>query len=94
MIYSIGIDEYPDSVQWMLNKSNTYLENGNVTVVGWIHSHVQGVHAGFSSIDVHTQWAYEKEYKNVFGLIIEFGKSGFWLDHDYFILTEIGTNAI
>ena len=90
----LGILEYSDTAQWIFNKSSTYLENGNVTIIGWVHSHVQAVHTGFSSIDVHTQWLFAKEYKNCFGLVIEYGKSGFWLDHDFFTLTEIGINAV
>ena len=90
----LGIDEYNDTVQWITNKSDTYSEYGNVTIIAWIHSHVQCHYTGFSSVDVHKQWALEKNFKNVFGLVIEFGTSSFWLDHEYFILTEIGTNAI
>ena len=90
----LGINEYVDTVQWILNKSDTYLDHGNVKIIAWIHSHVQGNHNGLSSIDVHTQWAFEKINKNIFCLVFEFGKSRFWLDHDYYVLTEIGTSAI
>ena len=90
----IGIGQYHDTSSWITNESETYLEHGNVIIIAWLHSHVRGTPLGFSSIDVHTQWAFQYEYEDLFGIVYELNNSGSLIDHDYYILTEVGCSVV
>ena len=41
----------------------------------WIHSHVSGNKCFFSSIDLHTQFAFEQCSPDVLGCVVELGET-------------------
>ena len=60
----------------------------------WIHSHVRGCPCGLSSIDVHTQYAYQLEYPQILSLVVELNEDGKTKDFDFFELTENGQSIV
>ena len=51
-----------DSLFWCNSESQTAKKYGSdrTVLVSWIHSHVRGAECGFSSVDVHTQYALQR----------------------------------
>ncbi len=85
-----------DSALWISQWSPAAKAHGsNFRIIAWVHSHVQGALCGFSSIDVHSQYAYKTLYQgwDVYGLVHEIRDDGSsvsaWLD-----ITEEGQNVI
>ena len=65
-----GIDGF-DSIQWALTFSKTATEYGErVKFLAWVHTHVQGCLVGFSSVDLHSQFALEQTFGNVVGIVM------------------------
>ena len=64
------------------------------TVCLWIHTHVRGTLCGFSSVDVHTQFAYSMINSNVLGLVLQLDQGGFCQKYDFYDLTEHGQNVV
>ena len=74
----------------MLNSSPACERYGSkFKILSWVHSHVRGAPLGFSSIDVHTQFAYGQMFKEMFGLVIEFHSKESYL-FDFFTLSMEG----
>ena len=75
-----GNDENDTSVY--LNKLCTAGKN----VLGWIDTHVRGTPVGFSSVDCHTQYMFDKfMFAGIKGFVVEipFGKM------EYYILSNL-----
>ena len=62
-------------------------------IISWIHSHVRGVKVGFSSIDMHTQHAYQKMSANTFGIVYEIRGNGNYVK-DAFMLSTVGQETV
>ena len=61
-----------DSSIWISENSLCYKKYGNLArYTLWIHSHVQGTKCGFSSIDIHCQYAYERLFQDILGCVFE-----------------------
>ena len=63
-------------------------------LISWIHSHVGGSECCFSSIDNHTQHAYQKVHKGVLGLVVEINQNGKKGAYDFYELSSIGKKEI
>ena len=57
---------------WIQENSQTFKNHKHrARYVFWVHSHVRGTKCGFSSIDLHTQYAFELTIPHILGLVIE-----------------------
>ncbi len=78
---------------WIMRESSTAKQHGtdNTVLAAWIHTHVRGVKCGFSSVDVHTQYAYSHDamYPNIMGHVVELCQDGSIIE-DFFTLTAEG----
>ena len=59
-------------------------------LIAWIHTHVENVKCGFSSIDNHTQHTYSKLHDGVLGLVIEVLENNKTGEYDFFEITRQG----
>ena len=66
----------------------------NTTLALWIHTHVRGSSCGFSSVDVHTQYAYRLISPTILGLVVELEENGQCGDYDFFELTSYGNESV
>ena len=66
----------------------------NISVVAWVHSHVQGVRCFFTGTDVHTQFTWTKFYPDILGLVVELDRDGVMKSYDYFGLTRQGKRNV
>ena len=66
----------------------------NISVVAWVHSHVQGVRCFFTGTDVHTQFTWTKIYPDILGLVFELDGFGNMQSYDYFGLTRQGKRIL
>ncbi len=86
-----------DSSLWMRHQSPAgQLHQDNFRIIAWVHSHVRGALCGFSSVDVHTQYMYNRLCQGwtIYGLVYEInqersGSISSWLD-----LTDVGRNMV
>ena len=80
---------------WILNDSPMKEKYGSkLSVVAWVHSHVQGLQCSFSATDVHTQFTWSKSYPDILGLVFELDQEGFLKNYDMFRLTKPGNKNI
>jgi hypothetical protein len=63
--------------------------NCRFVVNSWVHTHVRGVKLGFSSMDVHAQYAWSQMFPRAFGLVFEID-SKYKYKYDAYVLTEEG----
>ena len=77
---------------WISNNSKT-MSKGNGTYCAWIHSHVRGNQCFFSSVDLHTQYAFELTVPHILGLVIELNASEM-VSFDFYKLSESGKSHI
>ena len=92
IVIILGIGDHHDSISW-LHQSEEFSTKGK-TLVLWIHTHVRGSLCGFSSVDVHTQYAYRLMSSNILGLVIELNNSGECGEFDFFELTNDGNGIV
>ena len=76
---------------WLYEKSSL---PQNTQLIAWIHSHVRGAMCGFSSIDVHTQFAYSRMYEGTIGIVVEINDAGVCQNFDFFNLTRYGQEKV
>ena len=83
--FSLGIDGLD---------SSTFLKNfcqDEKLVLGWIHSHVMGTPVGFSSVDCHTQYFFDKfMYPGIKGFVVEIPSCKI----DCFVLSDFGESQV
>ena len=80
---------------WILNDSPMKEKYGSkLSVVAWVHSHVQGLQCSFSATDVHTQFTWSKSYPDILGLVFELDQEGFLKNYDMFGLTKPGNQNV
>ena len=81
-----------DTCHWITHDSPMKSKyDSNLSIVGWVHSHVLGWKCNFSSIDVHTQFTVSKTYPDIFGMVLELDRNdGTLKSYDYFGLTRQG----
>ena len=65
-----------ESMEWIFHQSDIAKSDNNPKIMAWIHSHVRGSECGFSSIDVHTQYAFSRIYNGILGMVVEIDKAG------------------
>ena len=95
IIFFLGCGDEPDTCAWIIWSSNIAKRNGKeVSVISWVHSHVRGIAVSFSSIDVHTQYVYNKTFPGILGLVFQIGLQGECQTYDFFSLTGIGTAVV
>ena len=63
------------------------------TVFAWIHTHVNGSKCFLSSIDLHTQFVYEKYFPHILAIVIELGQL-VKKDIKFYQLSRRGTRRI
>ena len=86
---------FHDTGAWIVWSSQIAEKHGeNVAVVSWVHSHVRGIACSFSSIDMHAQYAYNKHFPGILGLVFQIGLNGDLQKFDFYSLTGIGTAAV
>ena len=62
-------------MNWVLDQ----LQKKDFVLISWIHSHVGGVPCGFSSIDMHSQFLYERAYPGILGTVFQINVCfGWW----------------
>ena len=72
-----------------------YLFGENKQILGWVHTHTQGVNCYFSSLDVHTQFTYQQMCSDFLGIVCELSEDNFFINQDYYNLTDEGmTNVL
>ena len=76
-----------DSQLWLANNLNPGRE---FALIAWIHSHVQGMHCCFSSIDIHTQYAQQIIYEGSFGIVVEIKRDSTVGKYDAYKVTDEG----
>ncbi len=85
-----------DSTFWISQQSPAAQHHGSsFRIIAWVHSHVCGALCGFSSIDVHAQYAYRTLYHewNVYGLVYEIRDDGSSIS-DWLDITQEGKKVI
>ena len=75
-----------DTISWISNHSTMQ----GTHIACWVHSHVEGAECGFSSIDLHTQFAYSRLYPDLLGLVYEIDTNGILKKSDFYGLTRQG----
>ena len=92
-MYLSGIDDQLSSI-WIQDNSNTFQRyQKEATYLIWIHSHVQGNECGFSSIDIHSQYAYEQLVSHMIGCVVEINKNRM-VAYDFYQLTKNGKKSV
>ena len=92
-----GIGNSDTSVEWIFSNLSKHPKfNNGMTIVAWIHSHVQGADAAFSSIDCHNQYNYQHVLglDGLLGIVFEVGDDSALNDIEYYDLNPIGKEAI
>ena len=89
-----GIGSYHDSISWLYESSNFNIANKKPILAFWLHTHVRGSLCGFSSVDVHTQYAYRLIAPQVLGGVIQLEHDGSCQNYDFFELTSAGNKAV
>ena len=92
MLIHIGILGQ-DTQMWIAEHSESFTSQRNPSIVAWIHTHVNGNECFFSSIDVHTQFAYEKIFPDVLGCVVELHKYKV-ANVEFYQLTEQGDSKV
>ena len=88
--FILHVDNYEKSgAKWIFDK--TYEKDP--VLVTWIHSHVRGVPCCFSSIDMHTQYAYERVHPGIFGTVFQINEQNGCVKYDFYKLTEKGKHV-
>ena len=90
----LGIGPHQDSISWLHDYVNFPGVNDNPILALWIHSHVRGTLCGFSSVDVHTQFAYRLISPNILGLVVQLDNSGQCEDFDFLQLSSAGYETV
>ena len=62
-------------------------------MVAWIHTHVNGNKCFLSSIDLHTQFVYEKYFPHILAIVVELGQL-IKNDVQFYQLSRKGTRRI
>ena len=73
ILYLSGVNEDNyDTMRYILNDSDIRKQHGeNVTILAWIHSHVESNHCDFlSSIDVHNQRALLNSFPHMQAIVV------------------------
>ena len=90
LIIYLTIDDWDLSGEkWIMDK--TYEKDP--VLVSWIHSHVRGVPCCFSSIDMHTQYAYERVHPGIFGTVFQINEQNGCVKYDFYKLTKKGKHV-
>ena len=64
--------------------------SSDLSIVAWVHSHVQGVKCFLSSLDLHTQFKWSKINPDFIGIVFELDQNGSMISYDFFGLTRQG----
>jgi hypothetical protein len=85
-----GVDGQ-DTSMFLMEKIAPTIEtcSRRFVVISWVHTHVRGVKLGFSSIDVHAQYAWSQMFPRAFGLVFELD-SRYKYKYDAYVLTDEG----
>ncbi len=86
-----------DSSLWMRFKSPAgQLHGDNFRISAWVHSHVRGALCGFSSVDVHTQYMYNRLCQGwtIYGLVYEIHQGSSHTVCSWMDLTESGQQEV
>ena len=87
----LGIDGI-DSFVWITDKSHTFRNSENPAFVAWIHSHVNGNECFLSSIDVHTQAAFQNNVETSLAIVVQIDEVSL-KNVCYYQLTKAGKMA-
>ena len=80
---------------WILNNSPMKEKYGSkLSVVAWVHSHVQDLRCSFSATDVHTQFTWSKSYPDMLGFVFELDHEGLLKKYDMYGLTKQGNQNV
>ena len=64
-----------ESLIWIVEKSLTFRNNNAPLIIGWVHTHVNGNDCFLSSIDLHTQYAFECNSKESLAIVMKISES-------------------
>ena len=84
-----------DTCAWIYFNSPMKKKYGSkLSIVSWVHSHVEDVKCCFSSVDMHTQFTLNKMYPDILGLVCQIGKDNSLEDYDFYGLTRKGYHGL
>jgi hypothetical protein len=85
-----GVDGQ-DTLMFLMEKIAPTIETCSCrfVVISWVHTHVRGVKLGFSSINVHAQYAWSQMFPRAFGLVFELD-SRYNYKYEAYVLTDEG----
>ena len=84
-----------DTCAWIVNNSPMKKKYGSkLSIVAWVHSHVEKVECCFSSIDLHTQLTLSQIFPDILGLVFELDGDGDPIKHDFYGLTRHGVTNL
>ena len=63
------------------------------TMFAWIHTHVNGNKCFLSSIDIHSQFVYEKYFRHILAIVVEIGEDKA-KDVQFYKLSGKGTRRV
>ena len=66
----------------------------SLSIIAWIHSHVQNMHCCYSSVDVHMQYAQQMVYTGCFGIVVEIKNNSEIGKFDAYVLTDLGLATV
>ena len=89
-----GIGSHYDSISWLKELEDLGDLTKDTKLAFWIHTHVRGSLCGFSSVDVHTQYAYNLLSPKVLGLVIQLNENGECENYDFYELTSTGSKIV
>ena len=85
---------YPSALEWIEENAQSFVKNpSEATMFAWIHTHVNGNKCFLSSIDLHTQFVYEKYFPHILAIVIELGQL-IKKDIKFYQLSRRGTRRI
>ena len=79
-----------NSIEWILENSETAKRHKKTTILAWLHTHVSGNQCNFlSSVDVHMHKSMESTFEQILTIVVEITKKG-EKKHQAYDLTQMG----
>lgn len=73
-IFLLGIANDSSALEWIQENAPSFLKYpSKATMFAWIHTHVNGNKCFLSSIDLHSQFVYEKYFRHILAIVVEIG---------------------